>query len=118
MWVADLIEQHNDAPARERRGAAKDVFEVGLGERFDGNRQPLVDRPLGEERRESVAAEHAYRFTVAASYRRRGGDQRPCLLLVPGERGQPVPAPVRIGERGGNRMMTIDPAFGGGASAG
>ena len=117
MRVVDLIEQHDNAPTRERCGPPKYVPEVGLGEGFDGYRQPLMDRAFGEERRKILAAEHAYRLPIAASYCGRSGDQRPCLLLVPGERDQPVPTPVRIGERCGHRMTTIDPAFGGGASA-
>ena len=118
MRVTDLIEQHDDASARGCRGPPKHVFEVRLSEGFDGHRQPLMNRVFGKERREILAAEHAYGLPVAASCRLRGGDQRASLLLVPGERDQPVPAPVRIGERSGDRMTTIDPAFGGGAPVG
>jgi hypothetical protein len=118
MRIADLVKQYEDAATRVCRCAAKHVFEIGLGERLDGKCEPLMDGTLREERREIVAAEHAYRLAVAASYRDRGGNQRPCLLLVPGENSEPVPAPVRIGERRSDRMTTIDPPLGGGAPAG
>jgi hypothetical protein len=118
MRIADLVKQYENAATQVCRCAAKHVFEIGLGERLDGKCEPLMDGTLREERHEIAAVEHACRLTLAVSHRRRGGDQSPCLPLVPGENSEPVPAPVGIGERRSDRVTTIDPPLGGGAPAG
>ena len=112
MRVADLVEQHDDDPTRQHSGAAQHVLEVRLCKWLDGERQPLMNGAVRQQPCKIVAIEHAYRFTVSAPERCCGCHQSARLLLVPGEHGEPVPAPFGIGERRGDRMATVDPALG------
>ena len=83
MRVADLIEQQDNAASRGCWSAAEHVLEVGLSERFDRQRQPLMDGALRDERCEVVAVENLYRLALAAARRQRPGKQGTSLRLVP-----------------------------------
>ena len=102
--------------------SAQHVVEVGLGERFDFERQPLMNAP----RRGRIAAKPRDRARISplapvaavwAPLRPRAGDQGGRLFLVPGEHHEPAPAPLGIGERRGDGMPAIEPASGAGGLA-
>ena len=61
LRIADLVEDDDDGPARCRVGAPQHVVEIGLGERLDFERQPLVDGCGGQDRRKAAVIEHADR---------------------------------------------------------
>src|SRR4029077_12499200 len=87
-----------------------DVSEVGLGERLDGERQPLMGGTLGQEGRKPAAVKHTYRLTVPYSYGGGGRDQRLRFRFLPGEHGKPVPAPFGVGERRSHGVPAGDSA--------
>jgi hypothetical protein len=71
-----------------------------------------VDGSSWQDRRKTIVIEKAKRLVAAMPCRPGASDQDGCLLLVAGEDGEMAPAPFGVGESGGDRMPSIDPACG------
>ena len=94
LGIAQLIEDDDDAPSR-CRASGLHILQIGLGEWFDFEREPLMNGVARQDRREAALIEHGYRRAAAAPRRPGGGGKSGCFLLVAGENNETVPEGLR-----------------------